>query len=84
MVTFFRFDLIEFTNHNKVNLFLSKNIFKVFPLPSPSETCVPPFDFVLERDLKITFYYQRDLENYTDQVLDFLLYDKHEYTHGIF
>ena len=35
-----------------------------------------PFDFVLERDPK---YCQRDVENYTDQVLDFLLDDRHEY-----
>ena len=32
---------------------------------------------------KNILYYQRDLENDTDQVLDFL-FDKHEYTHGIF
>ena len=32
-----------------------------------------------------TFYYQRDIENYTDQVLDFLLFDRHEYVaHRIF
>ena len=36
------------------------------------------------RDPKNIFNYQRDVENYTDQVLNFLLFDKHEYTHGIF
>ena len=40
-----------------------------------------PFDFALERDPKNIFYYQRDVENYTDQVLNFLLFDKLEYTH---
>ena len=40
-----------------------------------------PFSFPLERDLKNIFYYQRDVQNYTDQVLNFLLFDKHEYIH---
>ena len=39
-----------------------------------------PFDFALERDPKNIFYYQRDVANYTDQVLGFLLFDRHEYT----
>ena len=33
---------------------------------------------------KVTFFsesYQRDVENYTDLVLDFLLFDRHEYEH---
>ena len=38
---------------------------KFFPLPSPSKTCVLPFDFALERDPKNIFYYQHDVENYT-------------------
>ena len=62
-------------------LFLSKNISKFFPLPSASKTCALPFNFALERDPKNVFYYQCDLENYTDQVLDFLIFDRHEYTH---
>ena len=32
------------------------------------------------RDPKNIFYYQRDVANYTDQVLGFLLFDRHEYT----
>ena len=40
-----------------------------------------PFDFQLERDPKNILYYQRDVENYTDQVLNFLLFDRHEYIH---
>ena len=42
-----------------------------------------PFNFALERerDPKSIFYYQRDVENYTDQVLNFLLFDRHEYIH---
>ena len=40
-----------------------------------------PFDFALERDSKNVFYYQRDVENYTDQVFNFLLFDRHEYIH---
>ena len=42
---------------------------------------VLPFDFALERDPKNIFYYQRDVENYMDQVLSFLLFDRHEYIH---
>ena len=45
---------------------------KFFPLPSGSEICVLPFNFVLERDQKNTFYYQRDVENYTDEALDLI------------
>ena len=54
---------------------------QIFPLSSPGETCALPFDFVLETDPKNIFYYQRDVENYTDQVLNFLLFDRHEYIH---
>ena len=56
------------------------NTSKYFPLLSPSETCVLSQDFALEKNLKNIFYYQRDAENYTDQVLDFLLFDRDEYT----
>ena len=38
---------------------------------------VIPFNFALERDLKYIFYCQRDVDNFTDQVLNFLLYDGH-------
>ena len=72
MVKFFRFDLFEFINHDKVTF---------FPLPSPIKTCALPFDFTLERDPKNIFNSQSDVENYTDQVLNFLLYDGHEYIH---
>ena len=54
---------------------------KFFPVPSPSKTCALPSDFALKRDPKNIFYYQRDVENYKDQVLNFLLFDKHEYIH---
>ena len=46
---------------------------KIFPLPSLSKTCTLPFDFELERDPKKIFYYQRDLESYTDQILIFYI-----------
>ena len=35
------------------------------------------------RDPKNIFYYQREVDNYTNQFLDFLIFDKHEYTYGI-
>ena len=54
---------------------------KFFPLPSPSKTCGLPFNFALKRDPKNIFYYQFDVENYTDQILNFLLFDRHEYIH---
>ena len=54
---------------------------QIFPLPLPSKTCALPFDFALERDLKNIFYYQHDIGNYTDQVLNFLLFNRHEYIH---
>ena len=54
---------------------------QIFPLPSPSKTCALHFDSTLEKDPKNIFYYQRDVENYTDQVLNFLLFDRHEYIH---
>ena len=51
---------------------------KFFPLPSSSKTCALLFDFALERDPKIFFLYQCDVEKYTDQVLSFVLFDRHE------
>ena len=54
---------------------------KFFPLPSPSKTRALPFDSALERDPKNIFYYQRDVEDYMDHVLNFLLSDRHEYIH---
>ena len=42
---------------------------------------VLPLDFALKRDLK-NIYYQRDVENYMDQVLNFLLFDRHENIHA--
>ena len=35
------------------------------------KTCALPFDFALERDSKNIFFYQRDVENCTDQVFNF-------------
>ena len=49
----------------------------ILPTSSPSKTCALPLDFALERDPKNIFY-QRAVENYTDQVLDFLLCSGHE------
>ena len=46
---------------------------------SPCKSCALSFNFALESDPKNIFYYQCDVENCTDQVLDFLLFDSHEY-----
>ena len=39
------------------------------------------FDFALERDPENIFYYQREVENYTDQALNFLFFDRRKYIH---
>ena len=54
---------------------------EIFSLPSPSKTCALPFNFTLGRDPENIFYYQHDVENYADQILNFLLFDRHEYIH---
>ena len=57
---------------------------QIFPLPSPSKTCALPFNFTLDRDPKNIFYYQLDVENYTDHFLNFLLFDRHNiYTQNL-
>ena len=74
---FFRFDQFWIYNFRKNYLFLSKDV-------SKSEVCVLSFHSMLDWDPKNIFNYQHDVQNYRDQVLDFTLFDKHEYTHGIF
>ena len=59
-----------------IKFFLSKNISKFLPLPSPSRSCAFPFNFVLERDPKNIFYYHCDVESCMGLVLDFLLFNK--------
>ena len=54
---------------------------QIFPTSLPCKTCALLFNFALESDPKNIFYYQCDVENYTDQVLDFLLFDRHECLH---
>ena len=54
---------------------------KFFPLYLPNKTCVLPFNFALERDLRNIFYYQHGVESYTDQVLNFYIFDRHKYIH---
>ena len=84
IVVFFRF--VQYLNSEiKVKLpFAKKNISKFFTLFSKSGSCALPFDFKLERGPKNIFYYQYEVESYTGLVLDFSLFDKREYTHGIF
>ena len=48
---------------------------QIFQLPSP----IKHVRFALERNPRNIFYYQRDVKNYMDQVLSFLLFDRHEY-----
>ena len=58
-----------------------KNMPRFSHFPRQVKRMQLPFDFALERHPKNIFYYQRDVENYTDQVLNFLLFDRHEYIH---
>ena len=57
---------------------------QIFPLPSPSKICALFFHLAFWRTLKNIFYYQRDVENYTNQVLNFLFFDRHVYIHTEF
>ena len=63
----------------RLTLFCQQEHVQFLPLLSPNKTCALPFNFPLERDLKNIFYYQHGVENYTDQVLNFSLFDRHEY-----
>ena len=80
MVKLLSFDIFEFINHDKVT-FLSA---RASPILSHFLRQVKHMRFPsisrLERDPKNIFYYQRDVDNCMDQVLDFL-FDRHEYTH---
>ena len=40
-----------------------------------------PVPVDLSKLIDAVFYYQRDAENYTDQTLNFLLFDRNEYLH---
>ena len=62
--------------------FLNKNVSRFFSLPSPNKTCALPFDFALDIDPKNISYYQHDVKNYMDQVLDFSSYGRHKYIHS--
>ena len=84
MAKFFSLTIYEFINHYKVTFYQQEYV-QIFPLPSPSITCALPFDFALDRDPKNIFYYHRDVENYTDQVLIFFyLIDMNIFTQRIF
>ena len=83
MIKFFWFDHIWIHKSIWSYLFLSNNISKFLPLPSPSGSCALPFDFVLERDPKNIFYREFDLESCTDLVLDFLYHLINKYTYNI-
>ena len=61
--------------------FSQQHYLQIFPTSLASKTCALPFDFALERDPKYIFYCQHDVDSYTNQVLEFLSYDIHEYIH---
>ena len=52
---------------------------QTFPFSLPCKSWALPFTFALASNPKNIFYYQHDVENYTDQVLDILLFDRDKY-----
>ena len=69
--------MFEFINHDKVTFSLERTSPNFSHFPYQVKRALP-FNLALEKDQKNIFYYQRDVENYTDQVLDFSLFDRHE------
>ena len=63
----------------------NNKIYKLFPLLSLSLSgTLIPFGFRLERDPKNIIHHSCDVWYYPDQVLDFLLFDRHEFTNRNF
>ena len=75
--------IFEFINRHKVTFFSARTSqnSSYFPHQVKHE---PFHDFTLERDPKNIFHCQHDVEKYTDQVLDYLLFGRHECTYGFF
>ena len=84
MVKFFKFDYISIHISRQSSLFSLEEHLQINPTSLAKWNPTSLVNFVLERDQKNIFYYQCNVENYTNQVLDFLLFDKHENTNGIF
>ena len=59
--------------------FSQKEHLQIFPTCLTKKKYALPYDFALESNPKNIFTCQRDVENYTNQVLDILFYDRHEY-----
>ena len=72
--------IFELINHDKVT-FLSARTSPNFSHFLRQVKRALPLDFALEREPENIFYYQGDVENCREQVLNFLLLDRHEYTH---
>ena len=72
--------LFEFIKHDKVNFFSARTSPNFSHFPRQVKHALP-FNFAFETDPKNIFYYQRDAENYMDQVLNVFLFDRHEYIH---
>ena len=77
MVKFFKFTKFEFMLKLP---FSQQEHLKIFPTSLAKKNMRFPL-ISSYRDPKNIFYHQLDLENYMDQVLDFLLFDRHEYAH---
>ena len=70
----------EYINHDKVTFLSSRTSPNFSHFPRQVKRALP-LNLAPERNPKNIFYYQRDVKNYTDQVLPFSLFDKQEYTH---
>ena len=66
----------EFINHHKFTFFSTRTF------PRQVKNCALLLQSrVRERDSKNIFYYLPDIENYTDQLLNFLLFDRNKYVY---
>ena len=76
--------IFEFINHDKVTFFSARTSPNSSLFPCQVKHVCLPLILFCERDPENIFDYQRDTENYTDQVSNFFLYGGHEYIHTIF
>ena len=74
--------IAEFINHYKVTFFSARTCLNFSHFLRQVKRALP-FNFALERDSKNIFCYQHDIENYADQVLNFLLTVRHEYIYTL-
>ena len=65
------FTIFEFINHEKVIFFSARTYPNFSHFPSHFPLLALRFDLALERDPRYIFYCQHEVDNYSDQVLNF-------------